>query len=75
VNRLGVILTLCVVTTGLVTRTQQTQISSHQLPGGQDALPHNNLAIASCDEEARVFHWRLTMPLDQGSSMSIRRPR
>ena len=31
---------------------------------GQDAVPHNALAITSCDEEARVFHWCLTMPPD-----------
>jgi len=64
VNRLLAVLTLCVVATGVVSRTQHTETSSRRYPSGRDAVPHNALAIASCDEEARVFHWRLTMPPD-----------
>jgi hypothetical protein len=80
VNRLIVILTLSVVATGLVPRTQHTaRAASNGEPmkklnsSGQDALPHN--AIAFCNAEAYVFHWRITMPPDQACSMSTPKPR
>ena len=64
-NRLIVILTLSVVATGLVPRTQHAaRAASDDEPmkklnsSGQDALPHN--AIAFCNAEAYVFHWRIT---------------
>jgi hypothetical protein len=80
VNRLIVILTLSVVATGLVSRTQHTgRAASNAEPmkkldsSGRDALPHNDTAFWNA--EGCVFHWRITMPPDQGCSMSMPKPR
>lgn len=51
------------------------RMGSRRLPSGQDAVRHNVPATVSYDEEVRVFHWRLTLPPDQGSSISTRKPR
>ena len=81
-NRIVVTLTLCVVATGLVSRTQQTErTASNAEPmkkfdsGGHNAARRRTLSIASYNEEARVFHWRLTMPPDLGPTMSARSSR
>jgi len=74
VNRLIVILTLSVVATGLVSRTQHTgraasnaEAMKNLYSSRQNVVPHN--ATAFCNAEAYVFHWRITMPPDQGCSM------
>ena len=79
-NRLIVILTLSVVATGLVSRTQHTgRAASNAEPmkkldsSGRDALAHNDTAF--CNAEGYVFHWRITMPPDQDCSMSTPKPR
>ena len=81
-NRFVVILTLCVVATGLGARTPQTGRAASNAESmkefhraEQEAVRQHAIATASCDEEAHVFHWRLTMPPDLGSTLSTGRSR
>jgi hypothetical protein len=57
---------------GLVLRVKA--MLGSRLPGGQEALALNAGTIVSCDKEANVFHWRLTMPPEQANARSNRRP-
>jgi len=44
------------------------------LSNGQAGLTQSERSIVSCDHEANVFHWRLTIAPDQGFIRSARTP-